>query len=70
MSFSHHETRIVKGMLLRGDKQHDIARTFLSMAAGLEKLQQETAYIRMRNLSQQTSCRRQVPTFQSMHYRL
>lgn len=28
MSFSHHETRIVKGMLLRGDKQHDIAAYF------------------------------------------
>lgn len=28
MAFSHHETRIVKGMLLRGDKQHDIAAYF------------------------------------------
>lgn len=25
---NHHETRIVKGMLLRGDRQHDIAAYF------------------------------------------
>jgi hypothetical protein len=28
MAFSHRDTRIVKGMLLRGDKQHDIAAYF------------------------------------------
>lgn len=28
MSFTYRETQIVKGMLLRGDKQHDIAAYF------------------------------------------
>jgi hypothetical protein len=28
MALTHHETRMVKGMLLRGDKQHDIAAYF------------------------------------------
>jgi hypothetical protein len=28
MALSHRDTRIVKGMLLRGDKQHDIAAYF------------------------------------------
>ena len=28
MAFNHRETRIVKGMLARGDKQHDIAAFF------------------------------------------